>query len=288
MSHASLNFAWPILLAIATMLTAPAASYADIDLGPFISLNADGVTTNGDYISYTNPGASGSVTTSSASASYNGTVESSVTATSSSYGGTLPLGTTGIYAQASASLEFYFEPVTTLEDDPYLGLVPVLFTAYSTVTAISGGIGSGAADMAAGILINSNVYISGVCAQSPVANLQFGDGFGACGLTTQSYTLNQVFFASQNEATQIVIYTGGTAGLNGYITGTVDPTIEIDPTWQYASDFTIEASPIPPSTVPEPSYALLLGAALLALLTARIHNRVPTTPQSLAPSPEES
>lgn len=147
MTRVSLNFAWPILLAIATGLAATAVSYADITQGPSIYLNADGLTTNGDYISVTIPGAAGSVVTANASASYDGGADSSVTATSNSYGGLLPLGTTGTYALASASLSFYFEPVPLLEDNPYLGAVPVLFTAYSTVTAIAGGIGSDPADM---------------------------------------------------------------------------------------------------------------------------------------------
>ena len=167
-------------------------------------------------------------------------------------------------------MSFYFEPVTTIDDNPYLGVVPVLFTAYSTVTAIAGGTGSDPADMAAGVKLNQN-FISGTCAQSPAVTLQFGGAFGYCGLTTQSYTLDQVYFVSQTSLSQLAFYTDGTAGLNGYITGTVDPSIEIDPTWIYASDFTIEASPIPPgSSVPEPSYLRLTGAVvLLAVLFAK-------------------
>ncbi len=93
------NIAW-FLLAIATVLTAPAASYANTIPNVSVFLNADGLTTTGDYIYVTNPGTSGSVTTADASASYGGGDISSVTATSSSSGGLLPSGTTGIYAQA--------------------------------------------------------------------------------------------------------------------------------------------------------------------------------------------
>lgn len=86
----------------------------------------------------------------------------------------------------------------------------------------------------------------------------------------------------QSELSQLEIYIDGTAGLNGYITGTVDPTIEIDPSWQYAADYTIETSSIPQSTVPEPSCSCLLGTGLLALLGARKYKKLHANPGGAA------
>lgn len=78
------------------------------------------------------------------------------------------------------------------------------------------------------------------------------------------------------DATSVKYYGGIPSGYyyDSSATANVDPTIIIDPTWQYADSFKVvqfSVEPPPTSTIPEPSTLLLLGSSLGAF--ALISNR---------------
>ena len=91
--------------------------------------------------------------------------------------------------------------------------------------------------------------------------------------------------AKPGQDIQVQIATGGNANgtgsdLDGHtgqaaFQAIVDPTIQIDPSFAYADDFTLAFSPnLPPSAAaPEPSSIALLAIGLLALMAQRIAHR---------------
>jgi hypothetical protein len=88
-----------------------------------------------------------------------------------------------------------------------------------------------------------------------------GSGGAIPGITCQNQ--NSFSFSLSADATPGTIYeidvsAGGSAVFVGSWAASVDPQVEIDPSFADASDFTLEFSPNPPSAVPEPSSMPLL------------------------------
>jgi hypothetical protein len=242
------------------MVAAP-ASYADL-LPASVFLNLNGTYEEGIWDSSS---IMDGQTIWSASASYDGADGSSVSATAN--GALLPSGSQySVFAGAQVGYYIEVEPISA---NSYVGLVPVLFQANGTVTSTSTGTDF-ASDANIGVLIGSQQYILAACAQSPAATLSNPAPFGPCGLGSSGYGLDEDLPLQQNAAYLIDIFADGSAGSNGYITATLDPTIEIDPTWQYAADYEIVASP---SVVPEPKSPWLLAGGLLVLLVTAIRRR---------------
>jgi hypothetical protein len=182
---------------------------------------------------------------SNVTATYNGVTFSSVTGNGSASGG---YGSSG-----EATLHYDFEVLGSVQS---VTAVPELitFTLLTDETAAGGPDSSTAAE--ASFTLNSigTTY----CTFVPAVT---GCGYQSSALINETTT----FYASPGSAVPISIQIEGSA-FNGTWAATADPSLEIDPGFPDAADFSLEVSPIPlNSTVPEPRNSLPLGCALLAL-----------------------
>lgn len=249
--------AWFILPAIAMVLAAPSTAYGDV-VGPVTGmLNANGITgpspgsiTCDECLisgpTSNDPGLPEDIF-STVLATYNGVTISSVTGNGSASG--------GYGSQGQASLNYDFEVVGSVQG---VTAVPVLitFTLLTDETAVGGGGSSGVA----GASFTLNGFQTSYCSFVPVQAVA-GCGYQSSNLINETTT----FYANPGTAVPISIMISGTA-FNGTWAATADPTLEIDPSFANAADFSLEVSPNPQSSsVPEPSYLLPLGCALLAL-----------------------
>jgi PEP-CTERM motif len=162
---------------------------------------------------------------------------------------------------ATASLDYFFKVVGSA---PGVTSVPIIIPTVATTS----GDASGANDYAiAGIFATGNLAGEFACLGATAGNAH-------CNSAPSSF--------SNNFATNWVV--GNTSEVNisatfQYLSGagpitfsaSVDPMPEIDPTFQYASDFALQFSPnLGSSPVPEPSSLWLLATCLLSLAGATL------------------
>jgi len=199
---------------------------------------------------------------STVSASYGGVSDSSVTGNGSANGGT---GTA-----SSAMLHHYFEVVGSQAG---VFSVPVIVT-YSLLTdeTATGTPGSTAAAAAA------NISVGGIGTEA--CSFTYVVAGSGCSLGSQ-VLLNEstTYYATPGSSVPINIRIDGSAE-DGTWAASVDPSLQIDPNFQYAADFTLEVSPGAQST-PEPLSSLLLGGGLLAMAGILRRNRLaPNSPRA--------
>jgi hypothetical protein len=266
MKRVSSGFAWFIVPATATMLLAlPFASYADNISAAVFYVNAQGGTAiySAGTVSGTgfSPGPEGGSQSSAATASFSGGV-ASVSGGGSTNGGVATANSSGI-----ATLTFYFDVEQT-------GMVPVKITEVPLIF-----IGS-ALTSAGGPSAEALAYFETPGGQIDACSAT-GRMVGACGSLPPSNSGSLDYDAAPGTLNDVeVIATGSSSLGTGSWSASVDPEVEIDPTFIYASDFTIELSPNP-ATTPEPASLLLLGTALLVLaLAARRKSKVARTSSS--------
>lgn len=255
------SFAWLILAAIGTAVAVvPSASYANGILAAYPAtfevLAAGGTTiftpgtVSGNAV---NSGFEGGSEFSTASASYadgNGAVSGH---------GYSSGGADSAVSRGIAGVEIYFEVVGSA---PGVTTVPLIFSATAATTASSGA--GGDASATAGFDL-SGYFADTACDGYDCDSLLYPSSFN--GSVTEDLYPNVVYAPS--------IYAEGSAGLgNGTWFASLDPMIEIAPSFTDASDFTLEFSPNPPispiSGVPEPSSLLMFGTALLALMGLKL------------------
>ncbi|HXW16469.1 MAG TPA: hypothetical protein VEN79_18310 [Terriglobia bacterium] len=278
-----------ILPALAIMLAAPIASYANIITLASVELDAMAAEAPQGVYSWSqtsvgNPAATGfpslyGTAVSGSSAAYTGTNTSSVLAYGSATQGSIcsivlcsapnPWISTDPFvagAEASASLIYYIEVVPGPTPPPasFSGQVPVdlIYSAYTYMGASSG---VATATVSAFAPQSPFVYQNSFCAGSACPPDSVSASNGYAGLTE---------YAAPGEEFAVQISVTGLLYAWGFWTATVDPEIYIDPSFQYADDFTLIASPaLTSSSVPEPAYPWLLGSGLLliGLLRRRTH-----------------
>jgi hypothetical protein len=245
------------VLAAAAALALPSASYADDLPAPIVSLEATGATstsTTGSITgSTTNTVILGGTQVSTATAAY-GLGDASVSANGSTDGG---LNTA--VSSAHAVVVYYVEAVQTGSTPVPVSEVPLIFSGSVTTTA-------------SGIQASASASF-----ETPAGSLDAcSSSTGPCGFPSASSSGTFNYNALAGTIYDIEVNAGGGSGVgSGTYSASADPEVEIDPSFAYASDFTVEFSPggtssgggtNPPPSVPEPSSLRLLCAALPALL----------------------
>ncbi len=162
-------------------------------------------------------------------------------------------GTNSPVSSGYADVEIYFELVGSA---PGVTTVPIIFTSNATTSASSGTGGDASATAGFGLYgYFDDVACSGYDCNSSIDPSSFA------GTNSADLYPNVVVY-------DLSIYVKGSAGLgNGTWSATLDPMIEIDPSFADASDFTLEVSPNPAGTspAPEPGSLLLLGTGMIVL-----------------------
>jgi hypothetical protein len=245
-----------ILLAAGAALVLPSASYADDVAPPIVSLQATGAqsltTTGSIFGTTTNIVIEGGTQTSSATAAY-GLGDASVSANGSTVG-----GENTAVSSAEAVVVYYLEAVQTSGTPVSVSAIPLIFSG--TVTTNASGI---QADASASF-------------ETPAGSIDAcSKTTGPCG-SSASNSATLTYNASPGAIYDIEVNAGGGSGVgSGTWFASADPEAEIDPSFAYAKDFTLEFSPgpssstggtNPPPTVPEPSNLALLSVGLSALL----------------------
>ena len=247
-----------ILLAAAAALVLPSACYADDLPAPIVSLEATGATSTSTTGSIsgttTNIVVFGGTQTSTATAAY-GLGDASVSANGSTVGG---LNTA--VSSAHAVVLYYVEAVQTGSTPVPVSQVPLIFSGSVTTTA-------------SGIQASASASF-----ETPAGAINAcSSSTGPCGFPSASNSGTFNYNALAGTIYDIEVNAGGGSGVgSGTYFASADPEVEIDPSFAYASDFTVEFSPgptssggggtNPPPSVPEPSNLALLSVALPALL----------------------
>jgi hypothetical protein len=245
-----------IVLAAGTALVLPSASYADDVAPPIVSLQATGTqsltTTGSVFGTTTNVVIEGGTQTSNATAAY-GLGDASVSANGSTVG-----GENTAVSSAEAVVVYYLEAVQTSGTPVSVTAVPLIFSGSVSTSA-------------SGIQADASASF-----ETPAGSIDAcSKSNGPCGgSASKSATLT--YNASPGATYDIEVNAGGGSGVgSGTWFASADPEAEIDPSFAYAKDFTLEFSPAastgsggtnPPSTVPEPSNVTLLSVGLSALL----------------------
>ncbi len=301
MTRVSSHIVWSILSAIATVLAAPADSYADLmNVAPpaVCSLDAmasgPGMGVCGVWSqAITEPFGEGSASA-TALGVYNGNAISPiivtptpaivvephsglVSASGMSEGDdtSAPIG--GV-SEGSSQLTYYLTLIPLNPTAPYaLNPVPLLLSLNLATSATTSGPGE-------------------FSLASASANF-FGVTLDACTNTGPACTptidfTNAMYQVAPYQQYDITLTAAGVGGplaicLYGLVvcsasstaswSASVDPQLQIDPSFQYAADYTLEVSPsnpsTPTSTIPEPASLPLLSTVLLALLGAGTYKR---------------
>jgi hypothetical protein len=242
------SFAWFILSAIAAAAV-PAASYADVVPSAQIQVEAVGGITiyTAGTVSGTgfNGGSEGGSSSGTATASYSGG-SASVSASGSTSGGIATANSFG-----TASVVFY---LIVSGSAPDVTTVPLIFSGNDTTSA------SGPEAEAQGDFETPGGQINSCSASGVYA--------GRCGSQPSSNSGSLDYNATPGELLVMSFLATGVSSLGtGSWSASVDPEVEIDPSFADASDFALEFS-ASSSSVPEPSSTLPLCIGLLAVLGA--------------------
>jgi hypothetical protein len=245
-----------ILLAAGAALVLSSASYADDVAPPIVTLQATGaqsLTTTGSITgTTTNIVIEGGTQISSATAAY-GLGDASVSASGSTVG-----GENTAVSSAEAVAIYYLEVLQTSGTPVSVSAVPLIFSGSVTTNA-------------SGIQADASASF-----ETPAGSIDAcSKSNGPCGGSASS-SATLTYNASPGAIYDIEVNAGGGSGVgSGTWFASADPEAEIDPSFGYAKDFTLEFSPgpssgtggtNPPPTVPEPSNVTLLSVGLSALL----------------------
>lgn len=251
------KFSWLVLSAFAAAVTLPSSVFADgVPAAQFEVAAAGGTTIlTAGTVSGTafNGGTEGGSSMSTASASYSGG-SASASGSGSTSGGVSTADSSGL-----GLVTFYFSVAGSA---PGVTFVPLLFSG-SVSTSATGPDAVGEAYFETpGGQINA-------CSATGLA-------IGACGSLPASNSGTLSYNASPGDLYDIGVIASGSSSLGtGSWSASVDPMVEINPTFVYASDFTLVFSPdLPGTSVPEPSSSLLLGAGLFALIGAGLYRKL--------------
>jgi len=248
-----------IVVAALAVLAFSSAAYADDLPVPSVSLEATGATstsTTGSITGVTtNIVVLGGTQTSTATAAY-GLGDASVSASGTTVG-----GENTAVSSAHAVVVYYVEAVQTGNTPVPVGEVPLIFTGSVTTTA-------------SGIQAAASASF-----ETPAGSIDAcSSTTGPCGFPSASASAALNYNALAGMIYDIEVNAGGGSGVgSGTYFASADPEVEIDPSFIYASDFTVEFSPDgsstgsgttppPPPTVPEPSNLALLSVPLLVLV----------------------
>jgi PEP-CTERM motif len=278
----SSEFARFILPAVAIMLAAPIASRADIITLASVELDAMASSApSGVYywLQVYNAPFSYGTAVASASATYTGTNSSSVSASGTTTPGSVclilfcsapnPWISTDPFiagADASAGLIYYVEVVPIPLDVPlpssWNGYVPLDMSFTFNVFM---GASTGTASASVNIFdeTDPDFFIQqSACAGSACAS-------GENPVLGTPINISGEFNPGDVIAVQISVEGGLTSW--GTWSASIDPEIYIDPSFQYADDFTLIASPaLTSSSAPEPASLALLGTGLLLIGLLRL------------------
>lgn len=262
--RASSNSYWGIVCLglMATLMLLPAARATSIPPAE-ISVSAEGgvpISTAGTVTGTGfNPGPEGGSEFSTASASFAGG-DATVSGNGSTSGGVAVANSSG-----SATLTFFFKVEGS---ETGVNFVPLIFTGSDSTSA------TGPDAEATGYFETPGGQINS-CSQAGLA-------VGHCGTlpSSNSGTLNYDAGIGVLYDMQVQLQGGSTLG-SGSWSASVDPQVQINPSFQYASDFSLIFSPNVVSATPEPSTLCLLGIGLLGLLRVT-PRRVPGRLESLS------
>ncbi len=251
-----------LILAAGLALALPSASYADDVAPPVVTLQATGAqsltTTGSVFGTTTNIVFEGGTQTSSATAAY-GLGDASVSANGSTVG-----GENTAVSSAEATVIYYLQAVQISGTPVSVDVVPLILSG--TVTTSASGIQAAAS----------------ASFETPAGSIEAcSSSSGPCGGTgANSATLT--YNAAPGAIYDIEVNAGGGSGVgSGIWFASADPEVEIDPSFAYAKDFTLEFSPAatsgtgtnPAPTVPEPSNLGLLSVGLSALLALSLMSK---------------
>ncbi len=245
--------AFAVLPSVARADSVPSASFSGSVSQSNASLSGPG-TLNGALCS---PGAEGGCENSSVTLAYSGGTASA------SAGGTTSGGSGVPNAVAGGEVVFFF-----IVSGPANTQVPLIFTASGSTSASGFDASSQSQFMSPGGSFDacSESGSPGVCSN------------GSGGLEPTSYSGQKLFSVSSNTLEDIeVIVAGGSTSGSGSWSASVDPTVEINPAFPDADEFTIEFSPnVAPANMPEPATWTLLVIAMAALFCATQFRRSPS------------
>lgn len=191
------------------------------------------------------------------SASYGGSVASSVFATGTAIGVQQSVEGAGL-----ASLDFYYQVVPIVPTLTTSVPIDVLFSIsttanYSDTANPSGSFSYAIASFNFGAVNGQTQYY---CTAIP-------RGSGGFPCTTDSVNIVQasvVGYANAGTIYEVQLEADVLVQFGATATASIDPQFYIDPSFADAADFALVVSPVPQST-PEPSSSLLLGGGLLAM-----------------------
>jgi len=257
----SSGFAWFILSVIATAVAVPSPAAADTF--PPASLSAVAGVTPGTHAVLTN--ANGVI---SASGCFLGLECGTTEATVEYQGGAAEVSvngyTSGPYGEpvtgADAFVGFSFSVIGSKNE-----LVPIIINANGTAETT----GAGKAQYA-----EADIIVQGENYAIPYTALFAGSNYQ--GLTLPPSFAGPLKIAGPPGAAFEIEVEALCQASNAVSScgASVDPMVEIDPSFPDAADFTLEFSPnLPTTPVPQPSSLLLLGTGLLALLGAGMYKR---------------